>query len=159
MENNNPVSYQPHSMKWHNFLIYFSLWLSMLFSVGYGLFIGFGMHYGGDGSAQLVYAYSGMLRVVDILYLLASLVMAVYTFKTRQKLANYKKDGPVWLVRLYILNLVVEVIYLVLVCVTVPELISFGDMLGDLMQPAITAVVMAYVNKTYYGKRAAIFQG
>lgn len=140
-------------MKWHHFLIYFSLWLSIILSVGNAVSVGTGMNLGEN--ANYILRMYPALRVVNIAYLIAGIAIAVYTFMTRQKLAHWKADGPKWLCRLYLINLAVEMVYVLLMSLITG--VSLFDLLSGSWGGLIMPIVMYKVNQDYYAKRAHLF--
>ena len=153
MENNNTACTPELPMKWHKFLIYFSLWLSMIMWAVNGVSVGFGLNLG-ENAEFILRRYEG-LGVLNMAYLIASIGLLVYTFMTRQKLAGYKADGPKWLCRLYLINLAVEMAYVLLLCAITG--VNVIEMLSGEIASLITPFVMYKVNQDYYAKRAHLF--
>lgn len=151
----NPTSVSPSSypMKWHKFLIYFLLWLSVVACLSNALMYFTGSHYG--GYAQDVYlAFSGM-KTVDMLCGIACLALCAYTVMTRFALAAYRAKGPKMLTYAYILSVLISLAYALLGSMVTG--LSFSDLMGSFLGYVIGSVVMIAVNRTYYNKRAALF--
>lgn len=137
-------------MKWHKFLIYFSLWASAV-SNGFTA-IGFwsGSFY---TDPETVYHTFAGLKTVDLLMSFACLAFAVLLIVTRYALAGFKVNAPKLLLIVYAVYAAVLLLYpLIVVGVT-------GLSFTDLWEPAslISSAVMLVVNKVYYDKRASLF--
>lgn len=144
------------SMKWHKFLIFFSLWLGALLSIFNGAQLFTGMHYGSAGDARMVYLYFDGLKAIDIAMGAVAVGIAVYAIMTRFALAKYQAKGPRMLTTLYVLNLAHSLIYPLLVSVVcgmemseVFDSSTAGSLAGS--------VAMIFANKNYYAKRAHLF--
>ena len=142
-------------MGWYKFLIYFALLASCVLNALSAIGMFSGMIYG-DASG-LVYAIFGGLRIVDILYGLVMAAMAVLAILTRQKLAQFRKDGPTYLLMLYVINMAASVIYLILVTVIVGDWVLTGDVMGQYLLVIVVSIVMIVVNNIYFKKRASLF--
>lgn len=155
-ENNNygaPV--QPElSMKWHKFLICFSLWAGAVLNVLNGVMVMTGMQY--DGRAEMVYAHFDGLQLVDILYGVLLLAAAVYGIVVRFQLAGYKASGVSGLTKLYGLVIGIEVFYAVFAGVML-GMDMMGEMMGTLVRSVAPMAVMLFVNRSYYKKREHMF--
>lgn len=143
-------------MKWHKFLIYFSLWASAAVVVFNGITLLTGMHYGGGNQTELVYRmYEGM-KPVDLLFGLVMIAFAIAYIITRFQLAGMKRQGTKLVVWLPLAVAAFDLLY--------PLAVSFvTDLpLGELMDSAsvggmIGGVVLAMCNRQYYGKRDFMF--
>lgn len=144
------------NMKWHKFLIYFSLWLSAALSVFNAVQMFTGMQYGSAGDAQMIYMYFSGLKSIDIIMGIVSVGIAVYTIMVRFALARYQAKGPRMLTTLYVLNMAHSVIYSLLisfVCgIEIAELFGSSE-----ISSIVSTFFMIYINKTYYGKRDYLF--
>ena len=143
-------------MKWHNFLIYFSLWVSAVMNVRNGFMMFTGAHYGGENEARMVYNFFDGLKSVDVIMGLLFIGMAVFAIVTRFSLAKFKEKGPKLLLAVYALNAVLSLGYPLLASAVT------GMALSELMDSSavgniVGAVVMIFINKTYYDKRAHLF--
>ena len=151
---NTPVVDMP--MKWHKFLIYFSLWASMVMNVLNAFMMFNGSQYGGESEARMVYNYFDGLKGLDIFMGVAFIVMAVFAIVTRFSLAKYQAKGPKLLMAAYALNAALPLIYLLLASGII------GMELGQVMDSStissiVTSVVMIFANRTYYNNRAHLF--
>lgn len=138
-------------MKWHNFLIYFSLWAGGILNVLTGLTYLTGTVYGSD--ADFIYRYYDGLKGLDMLYGVALIGLGVLLIITRFKLAGHKSSGPFMLTISYVATLVISVLY---------GLIASGISglsLLELINPVSigTSIAMIFINKSYYDKRSSLF--
>ena len=152
---NNAANFSGYPMGWYKFLIYFALFASCVLNALSAIGMFSGMIYG-DASG-LVYAIFGGLRIVDILYGLVMAAMAVLAILTRQKLAQFRKDGPTYLLMLYVINMAVSVIYLILVTIIVGDMVLTGEVMGQYLLIIVVSIVMIVVNNIYFKKRASLF--
>ncbi len=157
----NPVNQQYNGlpMNWYKFLIYFALFAGAVLNLISGIMQLTGAQY--DGAAELVYAYFGSLKVIDILFGLATIGAAIYGVYVRFELAKLKKGAPQKLTILYILVVAISVIYLIAVAVVLSSA-NTGIGLGDLMSPSVIgsligSAAMIVINKIYFDKRASLF--
>ncbi len=160
MQNDSQTDSAPQSsggvnmpMKWHKFLIYFSLWVG---AVSNGLTaIGFwtGSFY--TDPETVYHTYAG-LKTVDLLMSFVILAFAVLLIVTRYALAGFKTNAPKLLLIVYAVYAAVLLLHpLILVGVTG---LSFTDLMdSSSITSLITSVVMIFVNKVYYDKRASLF--
>ena len=157
--NANPVvSDNKMPMKWHKFLVYFALWAGALLSISTGVQAFLGTHYG--EYKDEVYRLMPNLKTVDLVYFIACICCALFTFTTAVFLLKYKSAGPKMLIAMYGLNCAVEIIYIIAASSVVSSFNSAVD-LSDMRRQAITAIIsaifMMIVNKIYYGKRDYLF--
>lgn len=153
-----PMNYQqpPYQqpMKWFKFLIYFGLWAGAVVNA----LSGFGLLTGGaySGAADYVYMVFSGLQAVDVLFGLVMLALAAFGIFTRFRLAGFHKNGPKMLTYTYVFGMAASLLYLVAVFVVVP---GIGDYMNftSYITSSITSVIMIFVNKDYFGKRAALF--
>ena len=161
---NNQNSYQQPNyqqadaqlpMKWWKFLVYFALFASAVVSILNGIAYMTGSQYGGYGS--LVYEFYGSsLKVLDVIYGLICICIAIWAILTRQSLYGFKQNGPKMLLILYVLNPVVTILYIVLA--TVVTGISTGDLVNASASVSVVVpIIMVIVNKIYFDKRASMF--
>ncbi len=138
-------------MKWHKFLIYFSLWLGAIMNLIFGIVMLAGGQYG--GYAAYVYEAFPVLRVVDILMGLVMIALAALCVVARFALAKYRRKGPGLLQLVYAVSALSYLIYLIVAVTSIG-----GSNIGA--QPWIylgVSVFMMIVNRIYYQKRAMLF--
>ena len=153
--NNSEYSTQPEpTMKWHKFLIYFSLWAGALLSVTNGIQLLTGSHYGGNAD-QIYSAFSG-LKAVDTIFGIINIAIAIYMIYVRFQLAGFKQGAPGKLTTLYVIQLVAYIAYSLVASGTTH--ISLSELIDSSMLSSLAiSVVMIFVNRSYYDKRAHMF--
>lgn len=159
MEQNYNTTPQPSNvyempMKWHKFLIYFSLWAGAVMNVITGITMLTGSVYASQGAdPEMIYRYYEGLKTVDVIMGLASIVLAVLLIVTRFALAGYKENGPKLLMISYAANIAVALVYPIMAAAVTD--LSFGELFD--VTTLISSIVMLVVNKIYYDKRAHLF--
>lgn len=151
--NTKPQDTYGTPMKWHKFLIYFSLWAGAVMNVLSAVQMFTGAHYGSQTDAAFVYMVYDGLKAVDIIMAVLSLGMAALLIVARFALAGYKENGPKLLMVAYIataaINLLYPVAASVVTGVAISELLNIGSIIGN--------VAMIFINKAYYDKRSHLF--
>lgn len=142
-------------MGWYKFLVYFALFASCVINVIGGLSTMTGMIYRGE--RDLVYMFFGGMRVVDLLIGAAMLAMAVLSIIVRQKLAQFRKDGPFYLLILYGTSIAASVLYLILATAIVGEWFLTPELTSQYICTIGISVLMIVVNHIYFKKRASLF--
>lgn len=159
MEQNYSTTPQPPSvyempMKWHKFLIYFSLWAGAILNVLTGIGTFTGSIYAGEGvDPEMIYRVFDGLKTVDMLMGLMVIALAVLLIVARFALAGYKKNGPKLLVIAYAANIALALIYPIMVAAVTG--LPFGELFN--VTTLISSIAMLVVNKIYYDKRARLF--
>lgn len=157
----NPAAYpqQPYPqppyapqkpMNWFKFLIYFSLWAGGILNIISGLSL--------FSSVLVGSAYSLFpgQSAVDIIYGIACILLGIYTIVTRFQLARFRKNAPMMLHGVYILNILFSLIYLFATSAVtlIPLSMLFNaQMVGQF----VGAAVMIVINVIYFGKRRDMF--
>ena len=143
-------------MKWHNFLIYFSLFASAVMNVLNAILMFSGNIWDmsapagyGDGFYELVYQVWPGIQSLDMFYGVGCLVLAALSVVARFQLAGFKKSGPNILTILYALNLILSVIYLVGLSAISGEASASSGIGGSVA----VSIAMIVANSTYYNKR------
>lgn len=142
-------------LKWHKFLIYFSLWAgAVLLALGGVAFIA-GTVYGKIGDR--IYQVFPVMRFVDIVYGLVLIGVAGYMIYTRYQLAGFKQGASQKLLLLLVLSPVLKWGYAVIISavtgIAITEIQAGGSFIGELVVTAISV----WLNKIYYNKRADLF--
>ncbi len=153
--NNNGYYTQPDPpMKWHKFLIYFSLWAGALFTFLSGVSYLTGRQY--DGNADQVYSVFSGLKTVDMIFGIIYIAIAIFMIYVRFQLAGFKRGAPGKLISLYVIQLVAIFAYTLVVSVTIH--IPWSEIFNFSIIPSlIVSIVMIFVNRYYYSKRAHLF--
>lgn len=129
-----------YGMKWHKFLIYFSLWLQGALNVALGFA---GISIMAEPFGRYRHAQSDMVSVMGMLGILF-VVLAVLTIVARFKLARFKSGAPKFLL---IVQLVTSVACGVFMAIDVDS--SLLGCLSGMIVPVITYY--------YYTKRSELF--
>jgi len=150
----NTPSQPTMSMKWHKFLIYFLLWVNGLMGFVNFYSIGLGGQY--DGEASFIYRFYSGLQIVDILFGVLLLAVGVGFIVCRFQLAGYRASGVRLLPKLYLANVVIQVVYLVVAAMIAD--VSLGDLFtSQTIGSLVGGVAWAFINKSYYDKRSHLF--
>ena len=140
-------------MKWHKFLIYFLLWVSAVtFAFQAYQYLTGNVH---QGNRALVYSYYSGMQAADIMLGLVFAGLAGYAVATRMALANYKAAGPGHLIRMYVINLAAQLLYVLFVSAVTH--ISFSTLLYNSWGSVFGAVLGIFLHRIYYAKRAHLF--
>ncbi|MBO5460378.1 MAG: zinc-ribbon domain-containing protein [Ruminococcus sp.] len=139
------------SMKWYKFVVYVQLFLAALSALGSGIMMMTGLHYG--GYSEHVYAAYGDMKIIDIAFGIFYLVCIPIAIITRQKLAKYKADGPMFLMLTIVLSLAISLLYAVssalVTGVNVFDATVIGTIIGN--------VALIVGNHIYFKKRKDLF--
>lgn len=141
-------------MKWHKFLIYFSLWVGAVMNAVSALMMITGEHYGGN--RDVVYSVYPSMKTVDVIFGLMLIVVSVYMIYTRFQLAGFRTGAPKKLNWVYALSLTFSLLYLAVAAGVIG--LPLGDMMdSDTWATILTSIAMMVVNSVYYGKRSELF--
>ena len=146
-------------LRWHKFLVYFSLWASAVFTFlrGAGFFA---LVMFGDTDPQI--PQPPALKALDIAYGVIYIALAVYNIYTRYQLARFKKGAPKHLLILYVIVPVVEALYIPLtfIAVDIPVSALLSDpakAIGGTIGGVFGIWLVCVLNKIYYDKRKELF--
>ena len=144
-------------MKWFKFLIYFSLWAGAVVSLSSGILSVTGLTYsvyGNGTTASFVYScYGPGLKVLDVIYGILNIAIAVFFIYTRFRLAQFRKDGPLCLYIIYGAEIVVSVVYLI----GVSLITGVNAISSDTVSSIVTGIIMIIINRIYFRKRSHMF--
>ena len=148
----SPTDYK---LKWHKFLIYFSLWASALSNGLSGYQAVIGAHYGPE-SDQVYAIFGSGLRSLDMVMGFALFAIAAYSIYVRFQLADFRIGAPKKLTMLYIAHLAIGFGYILAVsAATKLPLSQFSA--PDMFSSIIGSVAMIFINQNYYNKRMELF--
>ena len=152
-------------LKWHKFMIYFSLWAGAVLALINSVSFFTGSVYGEYGRG--VYQLFPLMQWIDIAYALALIAVAVYSIYTRFQLAGFRKDAPRKLLSLYAAGFIMNLAYVLCSAVIMTKrLIDLGYpdaaekvwyFVGRSFWDLLPIVIMLLINKKYYGKRKELF--
>lgn len=147
---------QEQGMKWHKFLVYFSLWAGAVFTFISGIQYMTGAQYKAD--RDLVYQVIPGMKAPDILYGLFCIAAAILAICTAVSLLKFKAVGPRLLTLTYVVGTAGSLIYVI---AAVSVLSKYNADLSSIYASASTSlvvsIVMIIVNSIYYKKRAHLF--
>lgn len=141
-------------LKWYTFNVTFALWLEALFGAWCGITAVLGQQYG--GLTDLYYSFMGETRVLDIVYGLVQIGLAVATVYVRHELAHRRRFAPLHFMALYVLSFALSTVY----SIVLASAIGFG--LGGLsLIPTVISAALGFLflhlNKKYFDRRAYLF--
>lgn len=144
-------------LRWHMFLIYFSLFFGMLYAIYQGFGLLSGTIYTAQGlSPSSFYAFFPNAKVVDVLFGILFIALAVYMFVVRQRLSRRKASGPTGLLALLVIQIMLGILYRLFIYATVKAPFSlFIDM--ELVINLLVGVPFIIINRIYYRKRSHLF--
>lgn len=145
-------------MKWHKFLIYFSLWAGALLAASNGVQLLTGSVYGSEEAALQVYSHFNGLKSADMVFGVLQICLAVYLIYTRFQLAGFKEGAPSKLTVAYVLSLALNIGYLfVLSGITQISVTDLAEGESSTVSGIIMSIVMIFANRSYYQKREHLF--
>ena len=138
-------------LRWHKFLVYFSLFLGALMYIGEGYNAVSGIQYG--DMVEVIYSYYDGLKAADVGYGIALFGLAAFAIFTRFQLAGFKRNAPNLLMILYCVPILLSFGYLLIVGgITGINMID-ASFVGNILGSATIIVI----NKVYYNKRKHLF--
>jgi hypothetical protein len=162
------VSFEPakkRPMKWYKFLIYFSIILGAVLNALLGVLYLTGWTYPltNNISADFIYSLYGKgYRIMDMVYGVVLIAIAILGFVTRHRLAKFKKNGPATLYALYISSTLVSLIYTVLssafaAAVSDGTVFMIGYAIGQVIGQIAGTALVVFLNYIYFKKRRDLF--
>ncbi len=145
-------------MKWFKFIIWVQLFLSALMLAASSIMLFTGARYMTEyGSARdLVYLFFPGLQAVDVLFAVAFLALAIWCIVVRMGLAKFKKGAPTQYLVLLGVNIAAQILFAVATS-AVTNVGIFDVMDPSSLSQVVVSVVMIFVNKVYFDKRAYMF--
>lgn len=151
--------YQPvqeQGMKWHKFLVYFSLWAGAIYNFVNGIKFMTGAQY--EGKKDLVYAVIPNLKAPDIFFGFICVVVGIMAAVTAVSLLKYKASGPKLLTTTYIVGVAGSLIYVIMASSVLSKYnVDLSSVYSSASVNIIVSVAMIIVNSIYYKKRAHLF--
>ena len=140
-----------YSMKWYKFIIYVHLFFTALRSIGSAYVFFSGSLY--QGNANAVYAAFSGMKTLDMLMGIINIGIAVFCIIVRQKLANFKKEGPDWYLTLIGLSLATSIMY-----IGMASIITGINLMNSSIVPSIVEIIVLLVaNRIYFDNRKELF--
>lgn len=142
-----------YPMKWHKFLMVVMIIGAVLTAIS-GISTMAGLQYRSEGlEASYVYAVFPGLKSCDMVYGIVLIALSVFQIITRNRLKEFRANGPYSLRLLYILSIAVNVIYLAwgssVTSVNLFTSANLGNIAGS--------VILLLINNSYYNKRRELF--
>ncbi len=153
-----PQQAAPISMKWHKWLVCFSLIFSAILNVGLGIATIMGFLYG--DMAELVYSEMPDLKILDVVYGVLFFAIAVWDVYSWARLRKFRKNGPAVFVANLIFSYAVSVVYSAIAALILGDYAG-AEFASELWSDAASSVTMGIVytiaNYAYYKKRKHLF--
>lgn len=147
---------QPYMpMKWFKFLIYFGLFFGAFTNFLTGINLITGNIYGSD--KELVYSVFENLQTMDMIMGALLIGIAALGVYTRFRLSGFRKDGPAMVQVMYAAGAAFQLIYALSVQAVLPSSAALELDFSSMYSGAITGVIMIFVNRSYFAKRAHLF--
>ena len=145
-------------MKWFKFIIWVQLFLSALMLAATSVMLFTGSRYMTEyGNARdLVYLFFQGLQVVDIIFAVVFLALAIWCIVVRMGLAKFKKGAPTQYLILLGANIAAQLVY-ALALAAITQINVFQAMDSSAVVQIITSVVMIILSKIYFDKREHLF--
>ena len=151
--------YQPAQqlgMKWHKFLVYFSLWASALFNVVNGFQYLNGDQYG--TYKNQVYRLIPELKTPDTIFAILCFVTGILSAVTAYNLLKFKKNGPKLLLATYGIGMAASLLYVISASVLLSNYSAdLSTVYSSAALSLVVSIVMIIANSVYYKKRAHLF--
>ena len=143
----------PHSMKWHNFLMV-TMIIGGILTILNGVNTMMGSEYISVGydSAQVYRAFPG-LKSCDIFYGIAMIALGVYEFIVRSRLNNFRINAPTSLKIMFVLSIMANLIYLAWASSVTGTSLFNSSNIGSLL----VSVLFLIINSVYYSRRSELF--
>ena len=147
-------------MKWYKFLIYFALFFTVFSYIVNCVSLFTGAHYDalvtaiygpGSGGSEMIYKTYPAIKIVDRVYGVSLIVLAVVTLIIRSRLANFKTNGS----NQYIIFLLIMVVINTAYSVCVAIIIKSADI--TLVTSTVALVARFFLEKLYFSKREHLF--
>ena len=142
-----------HPMKWHNFLMVIMI-LGGIVTIANGLNMMMGSEYlsSGYNSSQVYRVFPG-LKGCDTFYGIALIALGVFEFIVRNRLNNFRANGPTSMKAMYILSIIASLIYIAWASSTTGVSLFNSSNMGSL----VSSVLFLIINSVYYSKRGDLF--
>lgn len=165
---NQQMAVQPSAsgqlpMKWYKFIIYAQLFLNavsnalaaVLSLTGFQYYSSDMKYMGMDPAeaSEMVYGFYPNLRVVDIIYGIMLICLAVFALIVRMQLAKFKKNAPMLYYAFWIFSVAVSVIYLVALATINIAGVNYTQVVSSI----VVSIALLVINIIYFNKRKHLF--
>ena len=142
-----------YPMKWHKFLMVVMI-IGAIYTIASGIIQMTGHQYTREGSSpEYIYAVFPGMKTCDLVYGVMMIAIGVFQFIVRNRLNQFRANGPSSLRLLYILSIAAGVFYLIWASSVTRVNLFTANNLGNV----IGSVVMMIINGVYYSKRSPLF--
>ena len=142
-----------YPMKWHNFLMVVMI-IGGIFTIINGITTMAGMEYTKEGlNSSYVYSRFPGLKSADIMYGIAMIIIGIFQFVVRNRLHDFRENGPRMLNILYIVSIIAQLLYIASASSAIGTSLFSSSTAGSL----IASVVMLIINSVYYSHRRELF--
>lgn len=148
-------AFNGYPMKWYKFLIYFALFASCVGGVISGILFMAGKAYG--EMSEIWYFFSSELRIVDLLSGIVMIALGVMAIFVRQKLVQFRKDSPSYLLIFLSISTAHSAARLILTAALAGDLFFSSSLAGSYVLVLVLSVLMIALNNVYFKKRASLF--
>ena len=143
----------PYPMRWHNFQMVMMI-IGSILTVINGISIMSGTEYTRQGLvASSVYSSYPGLKSCDMFYGVVVIALGVFQFIVRNRLKQFRRNGPSSLRIMYILAIGAHLIYLVWASSATSINLFNSSNLGSIA----SSVILMIINSVYYSKRSELF--
>lgn len=134
-------------MKWHNFLVKFALYLSVV-----------GCAYNAIMALVNVTRYAlGIGMFYNLCIIVIYVALAIMALKARGALAKFKKDGPKLLQKYFVWSLLPSVLGFIMPVFYGMPVRGVVSNMSTLIISILSTIVIIVLHNTYYKKRASLF--
>lgn len=157
-----PIQRMP--MKWHKFLVYFSIIFGAILNLFTAMSYFTGSVYEMEGvDASSVYSVLPAMKIVDMAYAIATVLFVVFSVCIWWQLKGFKVNAYKLVPIMYLVGSLIGILYQVfsivvmIATVGIENTSGLSGVIGSIVFSAIMCVVMVVCNKIYYDKRASLF--
>ena len=142
-----------YPMKWHKFLMVVMI-IGAIFMIINGASLLTGTEYSRNGAdAETVYRLYPGLKACDIFYGAVLIAIGVFEFIVRNRLNQFRQNGPFSLKILYGLSITASILYML----WFTSVTSSNAFTNSNLASLATSVALLIINSSYYAKRSELF--
>lgn len=145
-----------YRLKWHQFLVYFLLWMNALSAIGNAVNLFGGVQRGTE--TAMYYSFYPQLQSVDWMFGALQIAFAILIVITRFRLARFRSTGPAMLKLCYAIGMVLSLGYNWFGARAVGAVDAGMTALTSTTPSMLAGVFMIIINHIYYRKRSELFR-
>lgn len=149
------MNMKPKPLKWHYFMIYFSLWVGAFSTFVEASRFTNGTMY--DKASNLIYRAFPYMRWLDISYGTILIITSVYQVVIRFQLANFRNTAPQKLLYLYTVRAVSCFAYMLMATMVTGFSFIQPSNVGAILVYLMITIIWLLINKRYYDNRKELF--